>query len=1151
MLNQCHRLAIRMLFCAFAAASCYAQTITGTIVGSVVDPSGAALTGAEVSAVQKATGAKRTVHSNEQGDFLVGSLQPGEYSVSVSRDGFKTAQRTGIVLSSAETLPVGRIALEIGSISEQVSVTAEGVAVQVASSERAGVISSSQLENLMTKGRNAMTLLTLLPGVVDGQGVGSQERIDRNFDLNVQGNRRNANTVTVDGMPVNPMGNNFNGVVMVSQDAIAEVKVLMSNYPAEYGRSTGATVNFVTKSGTKDFHGLFSYFKRHEQFNANDFFNNRLSRPKARYRYNTWNYNIGGPVPISKINKNRDKLFFFWSQEFWPLTVPTSIAQLTVPTLLERRGDFTQSIDLNGRVIPVTDPTSRQVFPGNVVPASRLDQSGLALLKVFPDPNFSDRGVSGGRYNYVFQSENQTPIRMENARVDYNIRQNHSLAFTLASYVDQQSGAVGILTSGSTTNWPQMKKTYRLHGQGYILRYTGVLSPTLINETSFGWTRRPEGNSAEEAEIKRNQKVTAGYTAGQFNPEINPLGLIPNANFGGVTNPATLYMEGRFPFYQKLHAFNLTNNLTKVMGSHTFKTGIMVERNYQGSLSDGQYTGTFNFQPTVNNPLDSGYAYSNAALGVFQTYSEASSRVILSFRQHAVEWFVQDTWRATRRLTLELGMRFHHLTPIYMRSDRLTTFAPELYNASQGVQLIRPARVNNVRVGVHPVTGAVLPATLIGAIAPGTGNPTNGMAVAGQNGFPRGLISGYGIQFGPRIGFAYDVFGTGKTAIRGGFGQFYGRPNMSENLLRFSAQPPLISTPTVYYGMLNSLTSSAGSIFPQGVNAFDRSDRVPRIMNFSLSVQQNIGWNTVVDVGYVGSLGRNQLWIRDLNPIPAGANFDPRNADPSNPSTPLTSSFLRPIVGYNDILMSEPAASSNYHSMQVTARRRFAKGFQFGMAWTWSKSMNYNNFDTNPVSVLLPVRVWNYGLSSADRTHNARIDWTWDIPAPKLANKVAHFVARDWQLSGITSFGSGAPLGVGYTLVTAQDITGTASQAARLNLTGNPIIPKGERTFSRNFDPSVFRLPARGTFGNSATTQIRGPGINNWDISLLKTFPVHERLRVQFRAEAYNAFNHTQFASLDTTARFDAQGNQVNSRLGEFLAARAPRIMQLALRLYF
>ena len=1150
MYKQLIRPAAVVLLLVFSSFASFAQTITGSIVGSVVDPSGAAVINAEVAAVQKATGAKRVAQTNQEGDFLLSSLQPGEYDVTVTATGFKTLQRTAIRLSAQETLPLGRLGMEIGAVSDQVTVSAQGIAVQVASSERAGVITTSQLQNLMTKGRNAMSLLSLMPGVVDAQGIGNNERIDRNFDISVQGNRRNANTVTVDGMPVNPMGNNFNSVVVLSQDAIAEVKVLLTNYPAEYGRSSGATVNFITKSGTRDFHGLGSYYKRHEQFNANDFFNNRLGRTKPRYRYNTWNYNIGGPIPLPKVNRNRDKLFFFWSQEYWPLTVPTSIAQLTVPTLLERRGDFSQSVDLNGRQISIIDPTTGAAFPGNVIPQSRLDASGLALLRVFPEPNFLDRNVSGGRYNYVFQDENKTPIRMENARIDYNINPSHSLAFTLASFVDQQTGALGILTAGST-NWPQMAKTYRLHGQGYILRYTGVLSPTLINETSLGWTRRPEGNSAAEEEIVRNQRSTVGFVAGQFNPASNPLGLIPNATFGGIQNPANLFMEGRFPFYQQLHAFNLTNNVTKTMGAHTLKAGIMVERNYQGSLSDAAYAGSFSFAPDVNNPLDTRYAYSNAALGTFTTYSEASNRVILSFRQHAFEWFVQDTWRATRRLTLEYGVRVHHLKPIHMRSDRLATFSPDQYDPRQAVQLIRPARIDNRRVGVHPVTGQQYPAALIGAIAPGVGDPTNGMAVAGQNGFPRGLISGYGPQFGPRLGFALDVFGNGRTAVRGGFGLFYNRPNMSDNYLRFTAQPPLIVTPTVFYGTLATLTSSAGAVFPQNVNAFNASDRVPKVMNFSFSVQQNIGWNTVVDVGYVGSLGRNQLWLRNLNPIPFGANFQTSNADPSNPATPLPAAFLRPVPGYNDILMTEPAASSNYHSMQVTARRRFANSFQFGLAWTWSKAMGYGDFDTSVVSPLIDPRVWNYGLSAFDRTHNVRIDWTWDVPNAKLGNRAVDYVLNNWQLSGITSFVSGAPLGISFTTVPPVDITGTASQGARVVVTGNPVLPKSERTFSRHFRPDVFQVPARGTFGNAAPTLLRGPGINNWDMALSKNMPIREGMNLQFRAEAFNAFNHTQFATVDTAAQFNAQGNQVNSRLGEYLSSRAPRIMQLALRFTF
>jgi hypothetical protein len=1148
---------VLLLLAALALPLC-AQTITGSIVGTVVDPGGQAVSGAEVTFTAEATGLKRSVRTDERGDFLLGSLQPGEYSVSVVVTGFKSLTRRQIMLTASETLPLGKLALEVGAMAEEVTIRDPGVAVQTASSERAGVITSAQLDNLMIKGRNAMSLLSLMPGVVDNQGIGNQERIDRNFDIYVQGNRRNANSVTVDGMVVNPMGNNFNSVVVLSQDAIAEVKVLLSNYQAEYGRSSGAAVNFVTKSGGRDFHGLGSYFKRHEQFNANDFFNNRLNRPKPRYRYNTWNYNVGGPVylpkdifgPLGGFNENKEKLFFFWSQEYWPLKVPQPITQITTPTELERRGDFSQTLDVSNRLIPVIDPLTRAQFPGNIIPTNRIDRSGQALLNIFPTPNFFDRGISRGNYNYVYQTENETPIRMENLRVDYNLSQNHTFSFTLASFMDRQKGAVGILTSGST-NWPQLSKTYQLHGQGYIFRYSGVLSPTLINETSFGFTRRPEGNSADESEIARNQRATIGYAAAQFNPAANPLGLIPNATFGGVPAAANLFQEGRFPFAQRLNAFNLTNKITKTIATHTIKAGVIFERNYQGSNADGNYAGAINFGMDVNNPLDTRYAYSNALLGVFASYNEPSNRVNYHFRQHSVEWFAQDTWKATRRLTLDLGMRFQYLVPIYMSDDALSTFAPELYNPAQQMQLIRPARINGQRVGVHPVTGATYPATMIGAIAPGVGNPSNGLAVAGRDGYPRSLIKDYGVLYAPRFGFAWDVFGDAKTAVRGGFGLFYNRPNMSDNYIRFAGQSPLVSNPTVFYGTLSSLLSSAGAVFPQNVNALDRSDKVPSTMNFSLSIQRDIGFQTVVDIGYVGSLGRNLLWLRNLNPVPTGANFNPANADPTNPATPLPSSFLRPIQGYNDILMTEPAGSSSYHSLQVTARRRFSSNVTFGVAWTWSKAMGFSDFDTSGVSALTPVRVWNYGLATFDRTHILKIDWLWDLPKAPVGNRVLKTALHNWQLAGIASFISGSPLGVGLSTVTGIDFTGTASQGARVVVTGDPVLPKSERTFSRNFRTDVFQMPARGTFGNSAPVVLRGPGVNNWDLTLLKEFPIRDQMRFQFRAEVYNAFNHTQFSAVDTGARFDAQGNQVNARFGEFTATRSPRVMQLALRFYF
>ncbi|MCX6616450.1 MAG: carboxypeptidase-like regulatory domain-containing protein, partial [Acidobacteria bacterium] len=293
------------------------------------DSSGASVAGARVKLVQAATGAQREEATNARGDFVVSNLPPGEYTLSVSQPGFKTVERKGLRLSASEILPAD-VVLQVGAVAETVTVTAQGAVVQTASAERAGLISSSQVENLLIRSRTVMGLLLLLPGVVD-QGGGS-ESIGRNWNLSVNGNRRNTVSVSLDGATLNALGNNFNAVIGVSQDAIAEVKVLQTNYQAEYGRMSGANVTLVSKSGTRQFHGLGSYFKRHEELNANDFFNNRLTQPKARYRFNTWSYNVGGPVYIPEhFNRNKDKLFFFFSEEYWPLRAGQPLGQVTVP----------------------------------------------------------------------------------------------------------------------------------------------------------------------------------------------------------------------------------------------------------------------------------------------------------------------------------------------------------------------------------------------------------------------------------------------------------------------------------------------------------------------------------------------------------------------------------------------------------------------------------------------------------------------------------------------------------------------------------------------------------------------------------------------------------------------------------------------------
>ena len=442
-----------------------------------------------------------------------------------------------------------------------------------------------------------------------------------------------------------------------------------------------------------------------------------------------------------KFNREKDRLFFFWSQEFWPRK-DSGTYRVTTPTDLERAGDFSQTLDVNNRLVAIKDPYNNgQLFPGNRIPVNRIDPNGQALMKMFPLPNFFDRGISGGQYNHVFSSELSSPKKAYTLKLDYNFNPRHLLFFTFGAYSELGEGYIAV--QGWTESWEQYKRTFKAGNKGYGIRYTSIISPSVSNEFHWGWFMNPESMTSPASEIERNQRDKVGFTAGQFYPKANPLNFVPGASFGGVPGAASQAVNGRFPIDDPYHTFTWTDKLSVFRGKHNFKAGALVNWFGLGRASNANQFGSFNFARTANNPLDTNWAYSNAMLGVFNTYTESSALPYMNARGGRMEWFVQDNWRATKRLTLDLGIRVSRIVPVHDRDNRLSAFVPGRFDPAAQVRLIAPGRnAQGRRVGIHPVTGQEYPESLIGAIAPGVGKPGNGMVMAGEDpAFPSAVLN--------------------------------------------------------------------------------------------------------------------------------------------------------------------------------------------------------------------------------------------------------------------------------------------------------------------------------------------------------------------------------------------------------------------------
>lgn len=1138
---------IASLCCACSVA--VAQRTTASIVGSVQDQSGAAISGATITAVKNETGAKRTISANARGEYVFNSMDPGTYTLTFSAPGFQTKNLTGLVLTTGATLPVSSVSLQVGSVTQTTTVTAQSDTVQTQSSDISDLLSSAQIKNLVSRGRNFIDLVELSPGVYNPN---RSQDISGGAGFYVNGTRNNSNAVFIDGVPADDMSST--GLKnQVSQDAVSEVQIKTTSYTAEYGREAGSNVVAVTKSGTTTYHGLLSYFNRNEAYNANTYFNNRNHQPRPRYRYNTFTYNLGGPVIIPHVyNPSQKNLFFFWNQEFWP-THSTQSGSITVPTKLERQGDFSQSYNPGGKLYTVTDPDNGGApFSGNKIPQARMNSSGAALLNLLPLPNFTDTSVSKGNYNYVYTTPYDTPLGSVTLRVDFNISANNKIYGSYNEYSQHDTGAHGVPAGQSGA--PIVTLTYFQYHRAASGHWMHIFSPSMLNDASFGFLYQPAGLTYAQSALQKITRGNVGFASGQLFPSANPLNVIPNYSFGGIPNAAGIAFDGRFPLVNQYYIYNYTDNFSYTHGSHNFKAGFYGEHytRLQKTQAGGNFNGSISFANDASNSLNTGYAYANAYLGTYDNYSERSIPGLFTLEDKDIEGFVQDDWRVTPRLTFNYGLRLYYVTPFTEVHNQVSAFFPSRYNSSQAVKLIEPAMVNGKRVGIDPGSGKQYPAADIGAISPTVGDSTNGMVAAYDRGSaPRGLTPGAGLQFGPRFGFAYDVFGNNRTALRGGIGVFQNRP--SENYFdNFVGLPPIAQHPTLYYGQLATLASSSGLTFPGGTYAVAPKGHLARVVNFNFGIQQDIGLNTILSVAYVGSQSRHLQEYVNQNAFPLGSDFLPANQDPTRPGKPLPSSFYETTVGYNSIDMLSNETTANYNAMQVTLQRRFARGLNIGVAYTWSKTMDYVDSDSSVVSPVVPLRAYYYGRAGFDVPQNLVMNFLYDIPKLPVRNAIADGILNNWEFSDISSFRSGTPLGVGITTTTGEDITGSSSVAPRAVLTGNANLSRSGRSFSRYFNTSVIHLPTVGTWGNAPQNFITGPGVNDFDIALMKHIPLHDRLNLELRFEAYNAFNHTQFSAVNTTAEFDpSTGAQINPQFGQVTAALDPRQLQLAARITF
>jgi hypothetical protein len=629
------------------SALSFGQNVSSGISGTVQDPSGSVVAGAKVTLTGENNGFVRTATTTHEGFFSFPELTAATFTISVEAPGFKVYKQTGILINADEQRSLGQLKLQVGQVSDSVTITADAVAVNLSNGERAGTLSGEQLDQIALRGRDIFDAISLMPGVIDTSDGRDSPSPTSISNIYIMGGRNDAKNMTVDGVSNLDTGSNTTVHSMPSMDSVAEVKVLMSAYSAENGRNP-SSINVITRGGGTKYHGLVSWYFRNEDLNANNYFSNQAGRPRQEYRYNIGSYFLSGPVPIAKINRGRKKLFFFFSQEYQNQVVSYAVNEKTVPTALERQGDFSKSVNTNGSLVTINDPLAgKTLFPGRVIPANRITPVGQAILNMFPLPNFVDpNAATRNNWNYYVADSEPYNRRTETIRGDYSPRENWQLYVSLSNNADHQN----VPYSGGTAGWVAGSLNFVLSPIAYsqpgrlgTIHSTNTISPTLINEASFGVSQNTLNYAPEFPELVDRTRL--GILIPQRNPSLNPQNMIPNMTFGSIQNYANPSMSDGTPYFNRNTIYHFVDNISKIHGSHVFKMGIYYEHTQKIQSANSPIRGTLSFSNDANNPFDTNNSYGNALLGYYDSYSEALQRPQSNYLFTNTDWYFQDEWR--------------------------------------------------------------------------------------------------------------------------------------------------------------------------------------------------------------------------------------------------------------------------------------------------------------------------------------------------------------------------------------------------------------------------------------------------------------------------------------------------------------------------